>query len=52
MRIKKKIGGKYSIDLQDMLGDINDVLEQESIDCWILFDKIDELFSNSFFQRV
>ncbi len=49
--VKIKIGGKYSIDLQDMLGDINDVLEQESIDCWILFDKIDELFSNDYGKR-
>lgn len=49
--VKVKIGGKYSIDTQDMLSDINTVLEQESIDCWILFDKIDELFSNDYGKR-
>lgn len=49
--VKIKIGGKYRIDTQDMLSDINDVLEQESMDCWILFDKIDELFSDDYGKR-
>ena len=49
--VKIKIGGKYSIDTQDLLGDINDVLEQECLDCWILFDKIDELFSDDYEKR-
>lgn len=46
-----KIGGKYSIDTQDMLMEVNDVLENEDMDCWILFDKIDELFSNDYQKR-
>ena len=33
------------------MGDINDVLEQECLECWILFDKIDELFSDDYGKR-
>lgn len=51
VKIAIKIGGKYSIDTQDLLGDINDVLEQECLDCWILFDKIDELFFDDYEKR-
>lgn len=49
--VKIKIGGKYSIDTQDMLTEINDILDNEDLDCWILFDKIDELFSNDYHKR-
>lgn len=49
--VKIKIGGKYSIDTQDMLTEINDTLDNENMDCWILFDKIDELFSNDYQKR-
>ncbi|WP_302557444.1 P-loop ATPase, Sll1717 family [Holdemania filiformis] len=49
--VKFKIGGKYSIDIQDMLTEINETLENEGMDCWILFDKIDELFSNDYQKR-
>lgn len=49
--IKIKIGGKYSIDTQDILTEINDVMENENLDCWILFDKIDELFSSDYEKR-
>lgn len=46
-----KIGGKYSVDTQDMLEEINEILEEENIECWILFDKIDELYSNDYEKR-
>ncbi len=49
--IKVKIGGKYSIDTQDMLNEIHTTLVQEDMDCWILFDKIDELFSDNYAKR-
>lgn len=49
--IKVKIGGKYSIDTQDILSEIQDTLEYENLDCWILFDKIDELFSEDYQKR-
>ena len=49
--VKIKIGGKYSIDTQDMLSEINETLNMEDMDCWILFDKIDELFSNDYQKR-
>lgn len=49
--VKIKIGGKYSIDTQDMLAEINNILESEDMDCWILFDKIDELFSDDYQKR-
>ena len=38
-------------DTQDMLTEINDTLYNENMDCWILFDKIDELFSNDYQKR-
>ena len=47
----RKIGGKYSIDTQDILSEIEEVLEEEDMECWILFDKIDELFSNDYQKR-
>lgn len=49
--VKVRVGGKYSIDTQDMLTEINDTLEFENMDCWILFDKIDELFSDDYEKR-
>lgn len=49
--VEMKIGGKYSIDTQDILFEIEDILECERMDCWILFDKIDELFSNDYQKR-
>lgn len=49
--IKVKIGGKYSIDTQDMLAEVENILECENMDCWILFDKIDELFSDDYDKR-
>ena len=49
--VKIKIGGKYSIDTQDILSEIEEVLEEEDMECWILFDKIDELFSNDYQKR-
>lgn len=49
--VKIKIGGKYSIDTQDILAEIEDTLECEDLDCWILFDKIDELFSDDYQKR-
>ena len=49
--VKIKIGGKYSIDTQDILAEINTVLEKEEMECWILFDKIDELFANDYGKR-
>lgn len=49
--VKIKIGGKYSIDTQDMLEEINQILVEENIECWILFDKIDELYSNDYKKR-
>lgn len=49
--VKVKIGGKRQIDTQDILLEINNLLEQENKDCWILFDKIDELFSNNYDRR-
>ena len=48
---KFKIGGKYSIDTQDILVEINDSLESENLECWVLFDKIDELFSDNYEKR-
>jgi len=49
--IKIKIGGRYSIDTQDILSEVEDTLEYENMDCWILFDKIDELFSDDYQKR-
>lgn len=49
--IKIKIGGKQRIDTQDMLIEINQLLEEENKTCWILFDKIDELFSDDYEKR-
>ena len=49
--IKVKIGGRYSIDTQDMLAEIHGILEEENMGCWILFDKIDELYSNDYDKR-
>lgn len=49
--IKIKIGGRYSIDTQDILSEVEDTLEYEDMDCWILFDKIDELFSDDYQKR-
>ena len=49
--VKIKIGGKYSIDTQDLLHEIEEVLANEQLECWILFDKIDELFSNDYQKR-
>ena len=48
---KFKIGGKYSIDTQDILVEINESLESENLECWVLFDKIDELFSDNYEKR-
>ena len=48
---KIKIGGNKSIDTQDLLLDIDQLLDQENMDCWILFDKIDELFSHDYAKR-
>lgn len=42
--VKIKIGGKYSIDTQDMLTEINDTLDNQNMDCWILFDKLMNCF--------
>lgn len=49
--VKIKIGGNYSIDTQDLLAEIEETLEYEQLECWILFDKIDELFSNDYKKR-
>lgn len=49
--VKIKVGGKYSLDTQDMLTEINNTLANENLDCWILFDKIDELFSGDYQKR-
>lgn len=49
--VKIKIGGSYSIDTQDLLAEIEATLECEQLECWILFDKIDELFSNDHKKR-
>ncbi len=49
--LKIKVGGKKSIDTQDILIEIEELLEQEQMDCWILFDKIDELFSDNYVKR-
>lgn len=49
--VKIKIGGNYSIDTQDLLAEIEETLEYEQLECWILFDKIDELFSNDHKRR-
>lgn len=49
--VKIKVGGKYSIDTQDILSEIEENLENEKLDCWILFDKIDELFSDDYKKR-
>lgn len=49
--VKIKIGGNYSIDTQDLLAEIEETLECEQLECWILFDKIDELFSNDHIKR-
>lgn len=49
--IKVKIGGKHSIDVQDILIEIHEALEYEDTDCWLLFDKIDELFSDNYAKR-
>ena len=34
-----------------MLTEINNTLANENLDCWILFDKIDELFSDDYQKR-
>jgi hypothetical protein len=44
--VKIKIGGKYNIDTQDILGDINDGLEQESLDCLISGMAVKKVFSS------
>ena len=49
--VRVKIGGKYSIDTQDLLAEISDILEEENMECWILFDKIDELYSDDYDKR-
>lgn len=49
--IKIKIGGKRSIDTQDVLLEIHELLVDEKINCWLLFDKIDELFSDNYDKR-
>lgn len=49
--VKIKIGGKIQIDTYDILLEINNLLEQENKECWILFDKIDELFANDYNKR-
>ena len=49
--VKIKIGGNSSIDTQDLLAEIEETLEYEQLECWILFDKIDELFSNDYKKR-
>ncbi|AEY65434.1 hypothetical protein [Clostridium sp. BNL1100] len=49
--VKFKIGGKTQIDTQDILAEINDLLIQENKEVWVLFDKIDELFSNDYNKR-
>lgn len=42
---------KASIDTMDLLNEINEILEEEGKFCWILFDKIDELFATNFDKR-
>lgn len=37
---------KNAIDVDDLLLEINNLLEQENKTIWVLFDKIDELFSD------
>lgn len=49
--VRVKVGGKYSIDTQDLLAEISDILEEENLECWILFDKIDELYSDDYDKR-
>ena len=49
--VRVKVGGKYSIDTQDLLAEISEILEDENMECWILFDKIDELYSNDYDKR-
>ena len=34
-----------------MLAEIHGILEEENMGCWILFDKIDELYSNDYDKR-
>lgn len=48
---KIKIGDKNKIDVQDILLEMDNLMEQEEINCWVLFDKIDELFSNNYEKR-
>lgn len=49
--VRVKVGGKYSIDTQDLLAEISDILAEENLECWILFDKIDELYSDDYDKR-
>lgn len=49
--IKIKVGTNKSIDTQDILIEINNLLQLRQKDCWILFDKIDELFSDDYTKR-
>lgn len=45
--VEIKIGNsKKEIDVDELLIEINDLLEQEGKTVWILFDKVDEIFSN------
>lgn len=37
--VKIKIGGNYSIDTQDLLAEIEETLECEQLECWILLIK-------------
>lgn len=49
--VSLKLGDKHSIDVSDLLYEINELMEEENKECWILFDKIDELFSNNYGKR-
>ena len=49
--VKVELGKNGSIDVEDLLSEIDDLMSQENKQCWILFDKIDELFSNNYDKR-
>lgn len=49
--LEVKSNGDGAIDVIDLLIDINNILEQENKDCWILFDKIDELYADDYEKR-
>ncbi|MCR5440450.1 MAG: hypothetical protein K6F01_13640 [Selenomonas sp.] len=51
VQLEVKNDGDKSIDIIDLLMDINNILEQENKDCWILFDKIDELYADDYKKR-